>query len=188
MASKKTLNAANLEALGAARLAGLLMEISEGNAVVKRRLRMELVGEESPAEVAKEIRKRLATIARSRSFVDWQNRKTLVDDLHAQRRAIVDQVAKRTSAEALDLMWRFLELARSVLERADDSSGAIVGVFHAAVADLGGIAQAARPDPKQLAEETCRALLRNEYGQYDGLIEALTPALGPEGLDHLKQR
>ena len=66
MTSKKTLNATNLEALGAERLAALLMEVSQGNAAIKRRLRLELVGTESPAELGKEIRKRLAAIARSR--------------------------------------------------------------------------------------------------------------------------
>ena len=70
MTSKNTLNTGNLEALGAERLAALLMEISQGNAAIKRRLRLELVGEDSPAELAKEVRKRLATIARSRSFMD----------------------------------------------------------------------------------------------------------------------
>jgi hypothetical protein len=42
-----------------------------GNAA-KRRLRLEFAGAESPAEVVREIRKRLTTIARSRSFIDWQ--------------------------------------------------------------------------------------------------------------------
>ena len=74
MASKKSLNAGNLEALGAARLAALLIEISDGNATAKRRLRLELAGADGPAELAKEIRKRLATIARSRSFVERQNK------------------------------------------------------------------------------------------------------------------
>ena len=115
MASNKTLNASNLEALGAARLAALLMEISEGNAAAKRRLRLELAGARSPAELVKEIRKRLATIARSRSFVDWQKRKVLVDDLEDQRRAIADHVAKSMPAEGLELMWRFLDLASPVL-------------------------------------------------------------------------
>ncbi|MDF0602231.1 hypothetical protein P1J78_15935 [Psychromarinibacter sp. C21-152] len=40
MASKKTLNAKNLETLGAPRLAELLMEISNGNAAAKHRLRL----------------------------------------------------------------------------------------------------------------------------------------------------
>ena len=65
MTSKKTLTAKNLQALGAERLAELLMEISRGNAAAKRRLRLELAGAQSPSEVAKEVRNRLTTIARS---------------------------------------------------------------------------------------------------------------------------
>jgi hypothetical protein len=187
MASKTTLNRTNLAELGAERLAELMIEISQGNAAIKRRLRLELAGMESPIVLAKEIRKRLATIARSRTFVDWQTRKALVDDLQAQRRAIA-QVAKRLPGDGLDLMWRFLDLAESVFERSDDSSGTIGGVFRAAVGDLGDIAQSTRPDPKQLADQIFRALLRNDYGQFDGLIQVLQPALGPEGLEHLKQR
>ena len=38
----------------------------------KRRLRLELASARSPNELAKEVRKRLTIIARSRSFVDWQ--------------------------------------------------------------------------------------------------------------------
>ncbi|MBV8456406.1 MAG: hypothetical protein JO122_07300 [Acetobacteraceae bacterium] len=188
MASKKTLNADNLETLGAARLAELLIEVSEGNAATKRRLRLELAGAESPAEVAKQIRKRLATIARSRSFVDWQNRKSLVDDLDTTRRAIVEQVATRSPAEALDLMWRFLELANGVFGRCDDSSGTVGDVYHTAVADLGAVAGSARPDPKQLADQVFSSLLQNDYGQFDGLIQSLQPALAHVGLEYLKQR
>ena len=112
--ASKALNAANLEALGTTRLARLLIEISEGNAPVKRRLRLELAGADSPTAVANQIRKRIATIARSRSFVDWHNRKSLVDDLEAQRRANVEQVATRLPTDALDLMWRFVDLAESI--------------------------------------------------------------------------
>ena len=42
MASDKTLNAKNLAALGAERLAELLLELATGDAVAKRRLRLEL--------------------------------------------------------------------------------------------------------------------------------------------------
>ena len=188
MASKKTLNVKNLEALGARRLAELLIEISTGDAAAKRRLRLELAGEEGPAAVAQELRKRLVTIARSRSFVDWQNRRALVDDLETQRRAIVGQVAKRDPVDGLDLMWRFLMLAGSVFERCDDSNGTVSDIFRCAAADLGKIAASARPDPKTLAEDAFRALTQNDYGQYDPLIGVLAPALGQEGLEHLKQR
>mgnify|MGYP003130361419 CR=1 FL=1 len=51
MTSKTTPNAKNLEALGAKRLAELLIEISTGSAMAKRRLRLEPAGAQSPKEV-----------------------------------------------------------------------------------------------------------------------------------------
>jgi hypothetical protein len=185
--SKNTLSAKNLEALGAERLAELLIEISTGNAAAKQRLRLELASQ-SPGEVAKEVRKRLTTIARSRSFFDWQNRRTLVEDLETQRRAIVDKVAKADPAEGLELIWRFMALANPVFGRCDDSSGTVIGIFHAACRDLGEIAQAAKLAPEVLAERAFSALNENDYGQYDDLIATLSPALGPTGLEQLKER
>jgi Family of unknown function (DUF6880) len=140
VAAKTALNAKNLEALGAARLAELLAEISAGNAAAKRRLRLELAAARSPGDVAKEVRKRLTTIGRSRSFVDWQGIRSLADDLHIQRRAIVETVAKSAPAEALDLLWRFMALAPTVFDRCDDSSGTVSGVFQQACRNLGEVA------------------------------------------------
>ena len=188
MTSKKTLNAKNLEALGVQRLAELMIEISTANSAIKRRLRLELAGAQSPGEVAKEIRKRLTTISRSRSFIDWQNRRTLIEDLEGQRRAIANQVFKADFSEALDLMWQFMALANSIFERCDDSSGTVISIFHAACRDLGEIAQVAKVAPKLLAERAFNALNQNGYGQYDELIRVLCPALGPTGLEELKGR
>lgn len=188
MASKKTLTAENLEALGAKRLAELLMDFAEADAATNRRLRLELAAREAPETVAAEVRKRLGQIGRARSFVDWRKVRDLAADLEAQRRAIVDQVAKIDPAEALELMWRFMELAESVHERCDDSNGLIGDVFRGACRDLGPLADMAKPDPVVLADRVFDALNENGYGQYDDLIEALAPALGDKGLDHLKAR
>jgi hypothetical protein len=75
-----------------------------------------------------------------------------------------------------------------VFERCDDSSGTVSGIFHTACSDLGDIAQAGEIDPRDLADHAFQALIKNDYGQFDSLIEVLTPALGQEGLEHLKQR
>lgn len=188
MASKKTLNAENLEALGAKRLAELLVDIAEGDVATKRRLRLELAAKEAPESVAAEVRKRLAQIARARSFVDWRKIRDLAADLETQRRTIFDQVAKIDAAEALELMWRFMDLAESVQERCDDSNGVIGDVFRTACRDLGPLADMTKPDPIALADRVFAALNENGYGQYDDLIGALTPALGQPGLERLKQR
>jgi hypothetical protein len=188
MASKSTLNARNLETLGAARLAELLIEISTGSAVAKRRLRLELAGAQSPKEAAREVAKRLTSLARARSVVNWRNRKPLVTDLESQLHAIRHQIAPADPAEALALAWRFMQVATPLFGRCDDSSGFVIGVFHDACADLGEMALAAATPTEALADAVVEALQDNGYGQYDGLIANLTPALGPEGLAHLKHR
>src|SRR3954447_14554107 len=121
-ASKKTLNLDNLEALGARRLAGLLLELAAGDAAAKRRLRLELSAEAGPEAVAADIGKRLATLRQARSFVDWQKRPAFVRDLDQQRRVILDKVAEGRPDLALELLWRFTALAGPVLERVDDES------------------------------------------------------------------
>ena len=186
MASKTTLNAKNLEALGAERLAQLLIEVSTGNAAAKRKLRLALAGAQSPREAAREITKRLTSIARARSIITWKNRKSLVTDLETQRRAILEQIAPNEPDEALALMWRFMGVATPVFERCDDSSGTVIGIFHQACADLGQLAAKVRPDPQALAGTVLDALQDNGFGQYDSLIDIVAPALGAEGLDHLK--
>ena len=88
MASKRTLNAANLEALGARRLAELLVGIASGNRAARRRLRLELAAVEGPEALADEIRNRLATIGRARAFLDWRKRRDLAADLEIHRETI----------------------------------------------------------------------------------------------------
>ena len=81
-----------------------------------------------------------------------------------------------------------MQVATPLFERCDDSSGIVIGVFHDACALLGEIALAAGTPPEELADTAIDALRDNGYGQYDGLIAILTPALGEVGLSHLKQR
>ena len=139
MPSVTTLNAKNLAALGPERLAELLLDVTSGDAAAKRRLRLELASR-GGGDVAGEIRKRLISIAKSRSFVDWRKVKELARDLEAQREAIAAHVAATTTDEAFDLLWRMLAIAPSIYERCDDSNGIIGSVIASARGDLGAIA------------------------------------------------
>ena len=109
--SKKTLNAANLAALGADRLADLLIEVSTGSADIKRRLRMELSHNLGPEELAHDVRKRLVSLRKSKSYVSWRKRKALVTDLNTQIAMIVDKIAPKDPSTAFELLWKFMELA-----------------------------------------------------------------------------
>ncbi len=124
----------NLAALGPERLAELLLELATGDAAAKRRLRLELASRSGGGDVAPEIRKRLASIAKARSFIDWRKIRELAADLDMQRTAIASHVAPTKPAEAFDLLWRLLEIAPSIYERCDDSNGTIGSVMSTALA------------------------------------------------------
>ena len=185
MPSETTLNAKNLAALGADRLAELLLDVTAGDAAAKRRLRLELASR-GGGDVASEIRKRLVSIARSRSFVDWRKVKELARDLETQRGAIAAHVAATSPGEAFDLLWRMLEMAPSIYERCDDSNGAIGSVIASARDDLGAIAAEAGQPVGALADRVFQAVCANDYGQFDELISLTAQALGPDGLNRLK--
>jgi hypothetical protein len=186
--AKTALNAKNLAGLGAERLAELLIELGASDASVKRRLRMELAAASGSANMAREVTKRLSAIAKARSFVEWPKIKELRADLELQRGVIAEQVAKIDAAEALELMWRFLALANSVLNRCDDSNGLMGDIFRGAVEDLARLAHAVKPAPDMLADKVYAALLENGFGQYDRLIETLAASLGQQGLESLKDK
>jgi len=182
----KKLTSKDLEALGAERLAALLMELAEDDAAIRRCLRYALAQTRGTDAVAGEVRKRLAGMRRAGSFIDWHRAKQLAGDLEQQRVLIVEKIAPEDPVTALELAWRFMELAEPVFGRCDDSSGWVGSVFRAMVEDLGRIATAAQPDSGALADRLAEAASRNDYGQYDRLVPVLAPALGAAGLARLK--
>ena len=186
MATKTTLNAKNLEALGSQRLAELLIEISTGSAANKRRLRMELAGSHSSGEVAREVRKRLGSIARARTFISWRRVKATKADLETQRKTIVETVAPDDPSEGFELIWQFLALGEPIFDRTEDASGVLLASFHQACSDAGTIASASGIDPDILADRVLAAVQNNGHGQFDPFIPAMAPALGTQGLDRLK--
>ena len=187
MASKTTLNAKNLEALGAEHLAQLLMDISEGNANAKRRLRLELAGSESPDKLAGEIRKRLTAIGAATVNVGWRTLKGFRGDLTTQRRLIVEQVLKASPGDAFALMWQFIDFGDAVIERTSDASGGVVDVFKDACQDIGVILGVAKPAAETWLPNVVQALLANTYGQNDQLVGVVAPFLDKAGLGQLRE-
>jgi hypothetical protein len=186
--SKKTLNAANLTALGAERLAELLMEVSTGSADIKRRLRMELSHNLGASELAHDVRKRLAAIRKSKARVSWRKRKSLVTDLNTQVAMIVGKIAPDDPNTAFDLLWQFIELAPSIYARADDRRGDIATAFHEALQYFEDIGPHTQIDNIALAERVWAAVSDNVYGEWDDIIGLLAETLGTDGLTALKDQ
>ena len=73
-------------------------------------------------------------------------------------------------------------------ETGKTSTNLLSDLFRSACRQLGPLALATQPDPEALAEQVFNAFCDNGYGIYDPLIASLTEALGPQGLQALKQR
>ncbi|GAA3673713.1 DUF6880 family protein [Acetobacter lovaniensis] len=182
-----TVTKENLKALGADRLADLLVELSEQDAVLTRKLRMALTATHAKDKLGKEIEKRLRTIQRSRGFLPWDRIKPLAAELDALRQSILNDVATTDVGQAISAMRLLVELAPSVYERSDDSSGYLSDVFREAASDLGTLwgRQAGR-DPAVTVRDLLTLLDGDGYGTCDHLLVSCGEALGTAGAAMLR--
>jgi hypothetical protein len=187
MARGKEITADKLEALGARRLAELLAELSTADPVVRKAAKLALAAGQSPAKLLAEIDKRLRTIARSKTFIDWDRRKPLVQELENLRTTITGTLAPLDARAAAERMVDFLNLSDTLYERVDDSSGTVATVFRRAIADVGHLwGQVPGADPDALAHLALSLLRSNDYGVKDGIVSSLGTAMGADGRVRLK--
>ncbi|MBB5746373.1 DUF6880 family protein [Brevundimonas variabilis] len=144
--ARKSLSTTNLVALGAERLADLLLEATVGDAGLKRRLKLELAAEVGPADLALEIDKRLAALAASRTRVSWRKRPELIADLQVHRRAIVEKLAPKDPGLALGSLVAWFDLYPGLDQRVKDPKGELALVFFDAAENLADVASAVGPD------------------------------------------
>ncbi|MBK1696327.1 DUF6880 family protein [Rhodovibrio salinarum] len=173
----------NLTKLDSQRLARILAEHSMRNRQLRRRLQTELAAQRGVDALAEDIRGRLELVVQPGSRHEVrQKTRHLVNELEAEREAIVDTLAARAPDAAFDLLLCFLEMHAEVMACADDADGRVAHVFYKACCDLGAIAESARVLSSRLAHTIVHLILDDPFGLYDGLITTLSDALGDTGL------
>lgn len=188
MAAKTTLNAKNLEGLGAPRLSELVLELAEGNAAAKRRARAELCLAAGPNEAAKFISTRLAAIRGDKSDLDRDQDNILAKELEGYRRMISERIGVQFPEIGLELILQLIDLAPFVNYRQNHWHGSADQVFQAAAQDLRDIAIEAKTGHETLADHALRIILDDSGQNFPLLAVTLGPALGKGGLEHLKAR
>lgn len=180
--SAKILSAEALVALGAERLADLIMSQTKADPVFARTVRMALAAKADSSSLARELDKRLKTIRRSTSFVEWDKIRPLARELEQLRQTIMGPLAEQSLQQAAEQMQLFLSLAESIYARADDSGGYLSGVFRQGGEDLGVLwVREGTQKPEKLAETVLALIEADGYGTYDELLGAVSPALGRDG-------
>lgn len=181
MVAKRKLTIETLSKLGRRKLAELLIAEAAGNHQMTQTLNLTISAEEGPAALEASLGTRLATLAKSRSMLSYDEGRELIAELDGLRTTIVETLGPQESRLAFELLLKLIDLHPSILERVDDSSGRVGNVFRTACDDLGPLAQRASIEPDALAATVFQKVTSNSYGIYDGLIISLDAALGRQG-------
>lgn len=176
-AAAKRLSQANLEALGADRLAALLMELGDSQPNLKRRLRMELAAAVGAGDLAAEIDKRLTALATSKARVSWRKRADLVLDLHVLRRMIAERLGELDATGAFARLWVFLDLSEDLGLRVKDPKGELAPVFLEAAADIAILAESS-PDAAMATAPQLADILLRARPTWAAWLQVALPPLG----------
>ena len=162
MVAKRKLTIETLSKLGRRKLAELLIAEAAGNRQLTQTLNLAISAEEGPAALGASLGTRLATLAKSRSMLSYDEGRELIAELDGLRTTIVETIGPQESRLAFELLWELIDLHPSILERVDDSSGRVATVFRTACDDLGPLAQRANIEPDTLAATVFQKVTNNE--------------------------
>ncbi|CAO4165972.1 DUF6880 family protein [Methylorubrum aminovorans] len=184
-----TPTAESLAALSPERLIALILEEVGQSAAFKKRVSAALAALQGPDRVAALIDRRLSALEKARGYIDWQKRRSFAADLDATLATVLSDLKPLDSEMALDRLLRFLRSADVTLERVDDSSGQVHGIYEAAAEAAAGLA-AELPAQAALGFVTraVEGLDRDGFGLVGALLIDLLPKLPKAALEPLDAR
>ena len=189
MARRAALTSENLIALGAEKLATIILDEAGRNAPFKKLVAAALAGAQGPKAVAAVVDRRLAGLERARGFVEWEKRKTFAADIRGTLTTITDELGAADPGMAADRLVRFLTCSEHVFERIDDSSGHIQTIFHDgadALPDL--VARMPDEDRIELVGRLIPLLADDGYGLIDAAVHGTIPLLSEAGLAEIDSK
>ena len=143
MVAKRKLTIESLSKLGRRKLAELLIAEAAGNHQLTQTLNLTISAEEGPAALGASLGTRLATLAKSRSMLSYDEGRELITELDGLRTTIVETLGPQESRLAFELLLKLIDLHPSILERVD--AGRLPHLVGDCVAKLGFSGRAGWP-------------------------------------------
>ncbi|MBB4199937.1 hypothetical protein CCR94_10790 [Rhodoblastus sphagnicola] len=176
--AKTSLTLENLVALGAEKLAQLILDEARTNAPFRKKANAALAGAKGPEAVAALIDRRLSALEKGRAMVAWEKEKDFAADLAATVETIVKELAQADAALALERLLRFIDSHAKVFERIDDSSGRIQDVYWRAAKAAPELAQKLTENERAgLAKRLTKSLDLDTHGLGAEIAIAIAPLL-----------
>jgi uncharacterized protein DUF6880 len=134
------------------------------------------------------LRKRIASLKRGRRFIDYRASFDFARELEAILADIESGLLERSPEHAFDLVDRFLATAGSILNRVDDSGGAVGEVYRQAILLWLAAASGWRDADIDWVERIDQLYQQNDYGVLDPLLPNAHLLLTPDQLKQLAWR
>lgn len=141
-----------------------------------------------PVALCGVLRKRIASLKRGRRFIDYRASFDFARELEAALDDIESGLLERSPELAFDFVDRFLATAESVLNRVDDSGGAVGEVYRQAVLLWLTAAKGWRNANVDWLERIYQLYQQNDYGVLDPLLPNAHLLLTPDQLKQLAWR
>ena len=182
MPRKPAITEASLRSLGVKRLVALVLDACARDDVLDRKVRMMLAAKDGGNALDAELRKRIKSLAGTRTFHDWRSAADVARTIDTIRLNIVEELAPKDLRAAVARLWQLIDASDKIMGCVDDSNGMTSGSLKDAVADLGRLEKKAGVENVDVLVERLHACFcDNGYGIKDGLVRAVAPALEPEG-------
>ena len=123
-----------------------------------------------PVTLSKVLGKRIASLRRGRRFIDYRASFAFSRELEALLTDIESGLLANSPKHAFDLVDRFLATAESVLNRVDDSGGAVGEVYRQAALLWLTAAKGWRDADVDWLERVYQLHQQNDYGVLDPLL------------------
>ena len=182
-ARRTTPSPETLAALGPDRLIGLILGETARNPTFKKLVTAALAALQGPDAVAAMVDRRLTALEAAQGYIDWQKRRAFAADLDATVTVILNELRPLDAGAALERLRRFLQGADAVLNRVDDSTGAVQGVYQRASDAFVDIANVLPPiEAARVAVGLVDPFTADPFGPLGILLGDMVPTLGPDAL------
>ncbi|MCJ2058442.1 hypothetical protein MKL09_18035 [Methylobacterium sp. J-048] len=185
-ARRTTPSPETLADLGPDRLIGLILGETARNPTFKKLVTAALAALQGPDAVAAMIDRRLAALESAQSYIDWQKRRAFAADLDATVTVILNELRPLDAGAALERLRRFLDGADAVLNRVDDSTGAVQGVYERATDAFVAIAAGLTPaEAGRIATSLVGPFTADPFGPLGTLLAEMVPSLDANALTEI---
>jgi len=177
---------ANLAALGAERLAELLLAAAKADPALMRALSLTIAA--TDGALTGEIDKQLARLRQARGLLNAKKVAALKRELANLAQAIVETLGSKDPAAGLERLLDFLGLAQWVLDRQTDNGQALAEVFRSAAGRAGELVARVTPAAvqAQLVRSAYQVFITDQCDIAEDLISTVAQALDQPGRDTLR--